>query len=159
MANLCPKCRVELAHLRDGEGCALGLACAACGGVFLESAQVDELRAGRRIATFAAAAATADAMATASATGGPPLCVVCERLMHRHTTEVVDFGLAGVVLDACMDHGVWFDAQELRRIAKALGERRASVHAEVAAFGGGTNPLLELLGAIFRRRRGSRLLP
>ena len=39
-------------------------------------------------------------------------CPVCVDLMNRFNFA----GCSGVILDACKPHGVWFDADELRRI-------------------------------------------
>ncbi|MFI5345608.1 MAG: zf-TFIIB domain-containing protein [Elusimicrobiota bacterium] len=39
-------------------------------------------------------------------------CPVCRELMNRFNFA----GCSGVILDACKPHGVWFDADELRRI-------------------------------------------
>src|SRR5262249_36118624 len=39
-------------------------------------------------------------------------CVVCGELMNRF-----NFGrVSGVIIDACRDHGIWFDAEALTRI-------------------------------------------
>lgn len=40
-------------------------------------------------------------------------CPVCGELMNRFNFA----GCSGVILDACKPHGVWFDPDELRRIA------------------------------------------
>jgi Zn-finger nucleic acid-binding protein len=39
-------------------------------------------------------------------------CPVCDKMMHRR-----NYGRSsGVIIDACRDHGIWFDADELPRI-------------------------------------------
>jgi len=39
-------------------------------------------------------------------------CPVCQKMMHRR-----NYGRSsGVIIDACRDHGIWFDADELPRI-------------------------------------------
>lgn len=45
-------------------------------------------------------------------------CPVCGELMNRFNFA----GCSGVILDACKPHGVWFDPDELRRIAAFIGE-------------------------------------
>ena len=57
-------------------------------------------------------------------------CPDCGKLMNR-----VNFGKrSGVVLDACAQHGTWFDAEELRRVVEFVrdgGLDRARAHARV----------------------------
>lgn len=49
-------------------------------------------------------------------------CPVCARRMERDR-----FGnAAGVVIDTCIDHGMWLDAGELSSIAKAAAQRTFS---------------------------------
>jgi Zn-finger nucleic acid-binding protein len=43
-------------------------------------------------------------------------CPVCADLMNRFNFA----GCSGVILDACKPHGVWFDADELRRIVEFI---------------------------------------
>jgi Zn-finger nucleic acid-binding protein len=54
-------------------------------------------------------------------------CPDCGKLMNR-----VNFGKrSGVVLDACAQHGTWFDADELRRVVEFVrdgGLERARAH-------------------------------
>lgn len=45
-------------------------------------------------------------------------CPVCGELMNRFNFA----GCSGVILDACKPHGVWFDPDELRRIAAFIAE-------------------------------------
>ena len=54
-------------------------------------------------------------------------CPDCAKLMNR-----VNFGKrSGIVLDACAQHGTWFDADELRRVVEFVrdgGLDRARAH-------------------------------
>lgn len=43
-------------------------------------------------------------------------CPLCAELMNRFNFA----GCSGVILDACKPHGVWFDAEELRRIVEFI---------------------------------------
>jgi Zn-finger nucleic acid-binding protein len=43
-------------------------------------------------------------------------CPICAELMNRFNFA----GCSGVILDACKPHGVWFDAEELRRIVEFI---------------------------------------
>jgi Zn-finger nucleic acid-binding protein len=43
-------------------------------------------------------------------------CPVCGELMNRFNFA----NCSGVILDACSPHGVWFDADELRRIVEFI---------------------------------------
>ena len=43
-------------------------------------------------------------------------CPACDELMNRFNFA----GCSGVILDACRPHGVWFDADELRRIVEFI---------------------------------------
>ena len=43
-------------------------------------------------------------------------CPMCGELMNRFNFA----GCSGVILDACKPHGVWFDADELRRIVEFI---------------------------------------
>jgi Zn-finger nucleic acid-binding protein len=43
-------------------------------------------------------------------------CPVCGELMNRFNFA----NCSGVILDACKPHGVWFDADELRRIVEFI---------------------------------------
>jgi hypothetical protein len=44
-------------------------------------------------------------------------CAVCDDAMALRRID-------GVEIDVCIDHGTWFDAQELRLVAEAMAEAR-----------------------------------
>ena len=90
--------------------------CGGCGGVWLSEATFQRLCAdGERQATLLAGAAAAPRGA-ATASGGVRYlpCPQCAAMMNR-----VNFArVSGVVIDSCREHGVWFDADELRRVVE-----------------------------------------
>jgi len=83
-------------------------------------------------------------------------CPKCRSSMQR-----INFDRrSGVVIDSCKDHGVWFDAGELKRVAqylnelpepaaKAQPERTRKKAAPIAPRADvGTDPLLDLFAEI-----------
>jgi Zn-finger nucleic acid-binding protein len=118
----CPSCRgSEVLSTRAIEGVRLA-GCAACGGVWADSASFKKLCEDR--------AAQTAYMGEGCALPGPkpfdpsetPIlyrpCPICAELMNRFNFA----GCSGVILDACKPHGVWFDADELRRIVLFIRE-------------------------------------
>lgn len=117
----CPDCRLELAAHAFG---AVGYAeCPRCAGLFLrreafEAVTKDaDTRAKVRLAEPAPAASPS---AKVSSTGLPAVryrpCPSCRKLMNRTNYG----GGSGIVLDACRDHGLWFDKGELTAIVEFL---------------------------------------
>jgi Zn-finger nucleic acid-binding protein len=131
-AGRCPDCRLDLVAHAFG---AVGYSeCPRCAGLFLrreafEAVTKDaDTRAKVRLAEPAATAPPDAAPATAR--GGAPgrgasgtfpavryrPCPACAKLMNRSNYG----GGSGVVLDACRDHGLWFDKGELAAIVDFL---------------------------------------
>lgn len=108
----CPGCGKPLAAGRVG---ALETrACLACGGLWLDREAFEGLAASREATGMALAALPAPSAPPPAATGAVRYrpCPACGRLMNR-----LNYARhSGVLLDACRDHGLWFDADELRRV-------------------------------------------
>jgi Zn-finger nucleic acid-binding protein len=90
--------------------------CAACHGLWVDTAGFEALVSDGKPATIGALAGTPRTGAVSSATQIEPVtyvkCPDCTRIMNRE-----NFGRrSGVIVDVCKPHGVWFDADELARI-------------------------------------------
>jgi Zn-finger nucleic acid-binding protein len=104
----------------DLRGVALGGAeigeCRECAGLWLEEATFQALvsdRARASVVPQGGAAAAQHASAVADTVRYVP-CPDCGKIMNR-----VNFAKSsGVILDACKGHGVWCDADELRRVVE-----------------------------------------
>jgi Zn-finger nucleic acid-binding protein len=106
-SGACPRCAVALAETATIGG--LGAqACPACGGVFADRAAVAAL------ASSTLAPSPSLTIPTHRVdTSGYVKCPGCGDLMKR-----VNFGRkSGVIVDVCVDHGTWFDADEIDRVA------------------------------------------
>lgn len=79
--------------------------CTGCGGVWL-----DAERARRLLAPLGA-----DLQQSAAPQTAPVACPVCGQGMYICLTR-----LAGVEIDVCAPHGVWFDRHELERVSQAV---------------------------------------
>jgi Zn-finger nucleic acid-binding protein len=79
--------------------------CTACGGVWL-----DAERARRLLAPLGA-----DLQQSAAPQTYPVACPMCGHGMYICLTR-----LAGVEIDVCAPHGVWFDRHELERVSQAV---------------------------------------
>ena len=126
----CPDCRLDLVAHAFG---AVGYSeCPRCSGLFLrreafEAVTKDaDTRAKVRLAEPAAATPAATGPAVATPGGKAPSgvlpavryrpCPSCAKLMNRSNYG----GGSGIVLDACRDHGLWFDKGELAAIVAFL---------------------------------------
>lgn len=125
----CPDCRLDLVAHAFG---AVGYAeCPRCSGLFLKREAFEavtkdaDTRAKVRLAEPATEAQPApqasSAKLTKGASGAFPAvryrpCPSCARLMNRSNYG----GGSGIVLDACRDHGLWFDRGELAAIVAFL---------------------------------------
>ncbi len=115
----CPRCNTPL-ELHQAARLALH-GCHGCGGLFLDG------EASKRVVS----AVDPDALATADQAAreararvdesGPAACPACARPMQR-----VEVAEARVLLDACAEHGVWFDRDELQRVMRALAPQRTT---------------------------------
>lgn len=121
----CPGC-LEPLQREDLGGTRLAQ-CLRCGGTWLARPAFEHLVEARE-----ERASFLDALPAA---GGPPApgavtyrpCPACGRLMNRNNYARV----SGVIVDTCRDHGLWFDADELRRVLafiEAGGLKRAAQH-------------------------------
>lgn len=115
----CPRCQHALEERTAGRETIL--ACAACGGVWLDSAQTvvvfkrlagdDALVQGSEdVAYFSRAQRPQTEMPATCPVGGEEM-ILCEA--------------EGVRIDQCAEHGTWFDAHELGRIVKSADKPHA----------------------------------
>jgi Zn-finger nucleic acid-binding protein len=114
--QLCPRCRTEL------EAVAIGSTslreCPKCEGIWADAAALSQICADRE--RQAAVLGMASNL-PADESGEPEKvrylpCPVCAKLMNR-----VNFAhCSHVVVDVCMQHGTWFDKDELRRIVEFI---------------------------------------
>lgn len=120
----CPDCHLDLAAHAFG---AVGYAeCPRCAGLFLrreafEAVTKDaDTRAKVRLAEPLPAAPAAPPASKSASGAFPPVkyrpCPSCGKLMNRSNYG----GGSGIVLDACRDHGLWFDKGELAAIVDFL---------------------------------------
>lgn len=122
----CPDCHLDLAAHAFG---AVGYSeCPRCSGLFLKREAFEavtkdaDTRAKVRLAEPPADAAPASAaLPGKGASGAFPAvryrpCPACRKLMNRSNYG----GGSGIVLDACRDHGLWFDKGELAAIVDFL---------------------------------------
>ncbi len=122
----CPDCHLDLVAHAFG---AVGYAeCPRCSGLFLKREAFEavtkdaDTRAKVRLAEPPADAAPASAAPPGrGASGAFPAvryrpCPACRKLMNRSNYG----GGSGIVLDACRDHGLWFDKGELAAIVDFL---------------------------------------
>jgi Zn-finger nucleic acid-binding protein len=119
----CPRCAAALVDAATLGG--LGAhACPECGGVFADRAATAALSSGTL-----APSPEPILPARKVDTSGYIRCPVCDDLMSR-----VNFGRkSGVIVDVCVDHGTWFDADEIDRAA-------AFIASGGLARGGGAPP-------------------
>jgi Zn-finger nucleic acid-binding protein len=100
----CPRCRELELHTGEAEAITVH-ACGRCGGVWLDPADADKLLEWVHVQAWQEPV--------------PLGCPVCRQTMQgRHVAE------AGVLVDGCPGHGVWFDHQELERVAGAVARKR-----------------------------------
>jgi Zn-finger nucleic acid-binding protein len=99
-AALCPRCATPT--LVPGHDVHV---CTGCGGVWLDDARARQLLA----------PLGADLQPSAMPQTAPVACPVCGHGMYICLTR-----LAGVEIDVCGPHGVWFDRSELERVSHAV---------------------------------------
>ncbi len=111
-SRTCPECRISLAASTVGT---LQLEqCHRCGGLWLPLALFERLAADREergevLGSLPGAAGVGEVWET---TVRYRPCPDCGNLMNR-----TNYGrISGVILDACKQHGLWFDQDELRRV-------------------------------------------
>lgn len=110
----CPSCREPLASRRSGRAILAG--CMRCAGVWAEATSfrvICEDRAAQ--AAYLGEGSVLPRPGASDPSESPVFyrpCPKCGELMNRFNFA----NCSGVILDACKPHGVWFDADELRRI-------------------------------------------
>ena len=123
LAALCPRCPHALAD--DAEQG--GIACAACGGVFVEHASLARLVGSARPSDGAQHARHAAHVPSTGKTAGYVRCPTC-----RQPMTPMNFGKrSGIVVDACREHGTWFDRGELGAVLDFV--RAGGIEPDVAA--------------------------
>jgi Zn-finger nucleic acid-binding protein len=144
----CPRCGgpVYTGHAADAaiDGCV------ACGGVWIDNATAQRLLNSHELNTRL----LADSFSRMARHGHDPLplvrCPVCAEVLER----IVVVPAGGVAIDVCRTHGTWFDRDELRRVADALGpppalavENRSSTYAQ-GAVNIGKSAVLAIVAAL-----------
>ncbi len=110
----CPRCRQPLV-VQQAPRLVMNC-CFSCGGLFLDGAAsqrvVDALDPN---AMHAASELSRQARAPVVATDATIPCPQCARALER-----MPIPAAGVTVDVCREHGVWFDRDELQRVVSAV---------------------------------------
>ncbi len=116
--QMCTRCMRPFQAFRGGPGSLYD--CGRCGGQFVEHALLKDLLERRE--RYGEAPPRRPRRFTPDM--GPVVyvkCPVCQTQMNRQ-----NFGRSsGVIVDVCAAHGTWFDAGELPRVMKFVGDRRA----------------------------------
>jgi Zn-finger nucleic acid-binding protein len=110
----CPRCQraLEERHVDDRDAV---LACAACGGVWLDPEQtliVFKRRRGEEAFVKGSEAIAWFSQSQRPRTDAAAICPIGGE-------EMVLCEASGIHIDQCREHGTWFDAHELRRIVDA----------------------------------------
>lgn len=111
----CPRCADALSLVAAGD--APVLACAACGGVWMDGPTAHrfaEALHGEHPAVQAARSAAEASLYDLTQLDDLLCCPVCEGALRRFTHEA-----SGVELDTCGVHGIWFDRHELERAVQS----------------------------------------
>lgn len=114
----CPTCKEALSARRSGRALLAG--CMRCGGVWADAASFQVICEDRAAqAAYLGEGSVLPRPEVSDPTDSPVRyrpCPGCGELMNRFNFA----NCSGVVLDACKPHGVWFDADELRRIVRFI---------------------------------------
>lgn len=112
----CPRCRVKLNGVQVGQ--VTLLECAKCEGVWADAATFNEICTDQEEQAAVLGEAThlpADDGHDIDQVRYVP-CPICSKLMNR-----VNFAKCShVIVDVCVEHGTWFDKDELRRIVEFI---------------------------------------
>lgn len=115
----CPSCQEPLSARSLGRATLSG--CARCEGVWADPESFRRLCEEREAkAAYLGEGSPLRAPRPSDPQSSPIVyrpCPACGELMNRFNFA----GCSGVILDACKPHGVWFDPDELRRIAAFIG--------------------------------------
>jgi len=112
----CPRCTAGLHRIRVGA--AHVDECAACGGLWIDTASFERICAEREEQEAVLGTARTPARAPEPAAAGRLYipCPVCGKLMHRTNFA----GCSGVIIDRCKADGTWFDYQELQKVIRFI---------------------------------------
>jgi Zn-finger nucleic acid-binding protein len=116
----CPTCRGAGKFATRAIGAARLAGCMTCGGVWADAESFKRLCEDRATQTaYLGKGSIAEHPPQSDPTAHPIVyrpCPVCSDLMNRFNFA----GCSGVILDLCKPHGVWFDADALRRIVEFI---------------------------------------
>lgn len=90
-------------------------ACTGCGGMWLDGAASRTVVAAVDPVAMQAADSVARAAEQAVDVNAQAACPQCRNAMERMPIQA-----AGVVVDTCREHGVWFDRNELQQVVRAV---------------------------------------
>lgn len=114
----CPGCKERLISRSLGRAHLSG--CGRCGGVWADATSFQVICEDRAAqAAYLGEGSMLPRPVISDPTDSPVMyrpCPSCGELMNRFNFA----GCSGVILDACKPHGVWFDADELRRIVQFI---------------------------------------
>jgi len=115
-APWCPRCRIALSFGQARNVTLYG--CGQCGGVWLDNACATRMVQAYEADALAMAdrASQSARAATDTSVKGIP-CAACDAPMEVRRIYEVD-------VDMCSQHGTWFDAHELRKVADAMALAR-----------------------------------
>jgi Zn-finger nucleic acid-binding protein len=114
----CPRCRVAL-HLGSTKSGPM-YGCRHCGGIWLNCEMSDRLTRSLDSDTLMLADSASHHARARVETAAALTCPSCGRSLVRQTVAK-----ARVEVDACPNHGTWFDRDELQKVARALAAGRA----------------------------------
>lgn len=109
-ARSCPRCRIEMPSVRIGDTTLRE--CSRCEGLWVDVRSFEKICADReeQSAVMGTAGPESESQEVSKVKYVP--CPECSQLMNR-----MNFArCSGVIVDACKNHGTWFDREELSRI-------------------------------------------
>jgi len=138
-AYVCPCCR-EFLYVGRAKNVVLH-ACGGCRGIWLDRDDALRLFKGWASQTATAMAKRVDAggqervvqgyRVASQAHLGARHCPRCRKPLKPHVTQTLD---GTVEVDACLQHGAWFDRHELVRLAEAARELRDESAQEIERY-------------------------
>jgi Zn-finger nucleic acid-binding protein len=141
----CPRCRVALHVGSTKNGPMYG--CGHCGGIWLNREMSERLARALDSDTLALADSAAQHARARVDTAAALTCPSCGRSLVRRTVAN-----ARVEVDACPNHGTWFDRDELQKVARAFAAGRAyGVPLAAGAVAGGAALAVGAAGAAEQR--------
>jgi len=114
----CPRCHGALHFGSTKSGPMYG--CGVCGGIWLDRAMSERLTRALDSDTLALADSASHHARKRVETSAPLTCPSCAGSLTRRTVAN-----ARVEVDACPDHGTWFDRDELQKVARGFAAARA----------------------------------